>query len=229
MKSFISIASKAGQIEFPEYKGTRIMMMPFYAHDVDGTIPDSIAQYRDPIKKMLAAAPAHCELWGDTPCYLTIDERFVQSGAVQRNPGLHIDGMLNGTACGAWGGSGGSWGSVGNGMLVASSVANTLDVYIGSINGYPIGDGDCEHLRDSLDDCIKFSPLKGEVVWADGFCLHEALPMSEAGERQFIRVSLPNSGAWFEDYTHSPFGVMPAGKILPARIASQEKKYGKAQ
>lgn len=228
MKSFISIASKAGQIDFPEYKGIRIMMMPFYAYDVDGTIPDSIAQYRDPIKKMLAAAPAHCEFWDNTPCYLTIDERHVPKGEIQRNPGLHIDGMFNNMACGAWGG-GGSWGSVGNGMLVASNVSNTLDVYIGVIHGYPVGDGDCEHLRDSVDGCIKFSPLAGEVVWADGFCLHEALPMQENGKRQFIRVSLPNSGAWFEDYTPSPFGIMPKGDILPPRIASQEKKYGKVQ
>jgi hypothetical protein len=48
-------------------------------------------------------------------------------------------------------------------MLVVSNVSNSLDVYTGEVNGFPIKDGDCEHLRVQLNNLNKFSPKECEV------------------------------------------------------------------
>lgn len=229
MNKFESKAKIVGKIEFPNFKNTRVMMMPFYLYDLN-TIPDNLNHYKETIKQLISLVPKATEQYEDTPAYLTIDERFIIKGEIQRNPGLHVDGMYNGEAIGPWSSiDDGSWGSVGNGMLIASNVSNSLDVYTGEINGFPINDGDCEHLRDQLNNLNKFSPKAGEVVWADGLCIHEAIPLEDDFLRQFIRISLPNNGVWFEDYTHNPKGVKPKGKILPARLESQKILYNKEQ
>ena len=226
---FKSISYPVGKIIFPKFTNTRIMMMPFMLHDIN-TIPQSLAHYVLTIKQLLKMIPDHVESYNDTPAYLTIDERFVPINTIQRNPGLHIDGMYQGTTAGPWSGSNpGSWGSCGNGMLIASNIDNTVNIYNGNVQGYPINDGDCEHLRNQLSNLVRYSPLAGEVIWADGFNIHESLPVKEDCNRQFIRISLPNDGVWFEDYTPNPLGVQPKGVILPPRIASQAKLYNKEQ
>ena len=230
MNKFESKAKIVGKIDFPNFKNVRVMMMPFYIYDLD-SIPDTLNHYKNTLKQLLVLVPKEVEHYKDTPAYLTIDERFISQGEIQRNPGLHVDGMYdNVIGAGPWSSvDDGSWGSVGNGMLVVSNVSESLDVYVGEINGFPINDGDCEHLRDQLSNLNKFSPLECEVVWADGLCVHEAKPLKKDALRQFIRISLPNDGVWFEDYTPNPKGIQPKGKILPARIPSQEKLYNKAQ
>ncbi len=231
MENFESKAKIVGNIEFPNFKSIRVMMMPFYLYDLN-TIPKYLEHYKETLKAMINLIPPTTEQYKDTPAYLTIDERLVECGEIQRNPGLHVDGMYNGKVGGPWSGNDiddGSWGSVGNGMLVVSNISQSLDVYIGKVNGFPIKDGDCEHLRNELETLTKFSPNSGEVVWADGLCIHEALPMNNDVLRQFVRISLPNDGVWFEDYTHNPLGIKPKGKILPARIDEQRKIYNKVQ
>lgn len=228
---FKSIAYKTGNINFPKFSHTRIMMMPFYLHDLD-TIPNTLNHYKNVIKELIKQIPNHVEFYEDTPAYLTIDERFVPKNTIQRNPGLHVDGMYQGTTAGPWSGTGtdpGSWGNVGNGMLLASNTSNTVNIYIGDVIGNPINDGDCEHLREQLPYLSKQSPKQGEVYWADGFNMHESLPVKKDTYRQFIRISLPNDGVWFEDYTHNPLGIKPKGKILPPRLDQQRKLYNKEQ
>ena len=217
MNKFESKAKIVGNISFPNFKNIRVMMMPFYLYDLN-TIPSTLNHYKDTLKELLKLVPQDVEHYKDTPAYL-------------RNPGLHVDGMYDGViGAGPWSGiDDGSWGSVGNGMLVVSNVSNSLDVYTGEVNGFPIKDGDCEHLRDQLFNLNKFSPKECEVVWADGLCVHEAKPLEKDALRQFVRISLPNDGVWFEDYTENPLGVKPKGKILPARIPSQRKLYNKEQ
>lgn len=126
----------------------------------------------------------------------------------------HVDGVFQGRT-GAWGG-GGSWGSVGNGMLTVSSHPQ-CKAWKESLDGVPGREGECDHLvgqcRDK--DSQVFQP--GDVYWLDGLCMHESLPATEAIDRQFVRLSLPSNGPWFEGYTENPNGVRPTGEILPAR------------
>ena len=76
MNSFESKAQIVGNIEFPNFKNTRIMMMPFYLYDLN-TLPDNLKHYKETIKQLINLVPKSVEQYEDTPAYLTIDERLV--------------------------------------------------------------------------------------------------------------------------------------------------------
>lgn len=194
-------------IPFPEFSGTRIMMMPVrigYGMGVPENYVGIFTQLSLMAERRFDGAIG----------YLTIDERLVQKDATLRRPGLHVDGYYQGR-CGAWGGGGG-WGSVGNGMLTVSSTPH-CKAYLGYFSEEPGPEGECGHMT---------LPNEGEifqanqVYWLDGACVHESLPVEEDTYRQFVRLSLPSNGPWFEGYTENPEGILPSNEILPKRIFS---------
>lgn len=171
---FNSTGYKVGSIKFPEFTGVRVMMMPFFAHDVDGSIPDSLSHYKQLIKEMISSAPGNVKYWDSNTAYLTIDEKQLTANECQRKEGLHVDGMYDNMLAGAWGGSGGGWGSCGNGMLLASNTDDLCKMWTGEVIGHPINDGDCEHLRNQLYNLDEFTFKAGDVVWADGYAYIKA-------------------------------------------------------
>lgn len=204
--------------DFPEFSGTRVMMMPFYTYDLS-SIPDSLSHYIPLINNMLSKTPEFVQSFEGNTAYLTIDELYVKAGKIQRKSGLHVDGMYNNTLAGAWGGSsgGGGWGSCSNGMLLASNTDDLCVYYTGNVEGVPINDGDCEHLRDNLENMEEHYMKAGDVVWADGLLMHESLGAKCDVNRQFIRISLPNNSPWFVGYTENPLGIKPCGEIIDQR------------
>lgn len=202
---------------FPEFTGTRVMMMPFYAHDLKGSIPDNLKQYLPIIEKMIGSAPNHVRYWNENTAYLTIDEKALVVDECQRKQGLHVDGMYKGVLSGAWGGSGGGWGSCSNGMLLVSNTDDLCKMWTGDFKGVPVNDGDCEHLRNQLSSKEEYSFKNGDVIWADGLCVHQSFPTNKPVNRQFVRISLPNNSPWFEGYTENPLGIKPTGEIIKER------------
>ena len=176
------------KIEFPEFTGERIMMMPVELGYLSG-IPD---QYYGLLSNLYDVTESR---FIGKVGYLTIDEQELQPEQTLRRSGLHVDGYYKGL-CGAWGGGGG-WGSVGNGMLTISSTSH-CKAYLGVINGEPKDEGGCDHLTMPNDGEVFES---GEVYWVDGACVHESLPVQEKTKRQFVRLSMPSNGPWFEGYT----------------------------
>lgn len=219
LSGFESIGFKVANLSelYPAFSGTRVMMMPFHGHDVDGSLPASLDAYKPLLKAMIAKAPAHVVFPEDATAYLTIDEMFLEPGVIQRKPSLHVDGMYQGELSGAWGGGGGGWGSVGNGMLLSSNTNNLCQMWTGQFNGLPINDGECNHLRDELPTKESYLLQAGDVIWADGLLVHESYPAVEAVHRQFVRVSLPNNSPWFVGYTENPLGIKPCGRIIDER------------
>lgn len=219
VKRFNSVGYEVTSIKgmFPKFLGTRIMMMPFYAHDVDNSLPAYLNDYKPLLKKMIANAPNHVQYWEENTAYLTIDEKHIVPGQCQRKEGLHVDGMYKGTLSGAWGGSGGGWGSCGNGMLLVSNTDGLCKMWTGDFEGHPVADGDCEHLREQLSSKNEHIFKDGGVVWADGLCVHQSFQAKEETNRQFVRVSLPNNSPWFEGYTENPLGIVPTGVIVRER------------
>jgi hypothetical protein len=216
LKSFKSFGKKVTSVKdmFPTFTGTRVMMMPFYAHDVEGSLPENLKGYTQLIRNMINAAPENVQYWEENTAYLTIDEKSLVPQQCQRKEGLHVDGMYKGTLSGAWGGSGGGWGSCGNGMLLVSNTDDLCKMWVGEFDGYPVNDGDCEHLRSQLSSQQEVSFKAGDVIWADGLCVHQSFAPIEAVKRQFVRVSLPNNSSWFEGYTENPLGIKPTGEII---------------
>lgn len=191
-------------LKFPEFSGTRIMMMPVELGSTLG-IPEN---YHAFVRKLFDVMESR--FFGQVG-YLTIDERDLQPDETLRRRGLHVDGYYHGR-CGAWGGGGG-WGSVGNGMLTVSSTPHCR-AYLGELKGKPGPEGECDHLVLPNNGEIFEA---GHIYWVDGACVHESLPVAEKTRRQFVRLSMPSNGPWFEGYTENPAGIMPSNDILPRR------------
>lgn len=213
MPKFNSVYRKVwnhSPINFPAFSGTRIMMMPVRLGSLLG-VPK---HYREVVRHLYSVVESR---FIDEVGYLTIDERVVEAGTSLRRGGLHVDGYYHGR-CGAWGGGGG-WGSVGNGMLTLSSTAHCR-AYLGVIEGVPGDEGECDHLTMPNEGELFEA---GQVYWVDGACVHESVPVTETTPRQFVRLSMPNNGPWFEGYTKNPvLDVQPTGPILPARKFMKE-------
>lgn len=217
VKGFVSQLKQVGVIEFPKFLGTRVMMMPFHLHDIESTIPYSLSRYVPVLKQLADMVPEHVRWFCNNASYLTIDEKRLTAGQIQRKPGKHVDGMYAGEIAGAWGGGGGGWGSTGNGMLVASNTDNLCSAWEGDFVGVPVGDGDCAHLEDQCTSDRQHDFKAGQVYWMDGLAVHESYAASHDVDRQFIRVSLPSASPWFEGYTENPLGIKPNGEILSER------------
>ena len=196
-------------LEFPVFSSLRIMMMPVMLGSLSG-VPKKYWALVDQLYDMVEYR------WRYHIGYLTIDERIVPKGTTLRRSGLHVDGYYKGR-CGAWGGGGG-WGSVGNGMLTVSSTPHCR-AYLGRILGEPFNEGECGHLK-MPDEGEIFEA--GQVYWVDGACVHESLPVAETTARQFVRLSMPSNGPWFEGYTPNPCGIKHSNDILPRRKFMEE-------
>ena len=199
-------------LKFPEYTGLRVMMMPVKLGSLVG-VPD---QYKDLVTALYGMTEFRF-IADQCIGYLTIDEQELHPGETLRRAGKHVDGYYHGS-CGAWGGGpgepGGGWGSVGNGMLTVSSTAHCRG-YLGVIQGTPGPEGEADHLIMPNQGTLFGA---GDVYWVDGAAVHESLPVTEITKRQFVRLSMPSSGPWFEGYTPNPdSSIQPTGDILPRR------------
>jgi hypothetical protein len=200
-------------VKFPVFTDTRIMMMPVMLGSLAG-VP---AQYRQLVYFLYSLMEKRFE--GEIG-YLTIDEQELQPNETLRRGGLHVDGYYHGK-CGAWGGGGG-WGSVGNGMLTVSSTPH-CKAYLGMFEGEPRSEGECDHLT-LPNEGVLFDA--NQVYWVDGACVHESMPVTEVTKRQFVRLSMPSNGPWFEGYTENPIGVKPSNEILPRREKFMSNSQG---
>lgn len=222
--SFESVGYVTANINhlFPQPTGKRIMMMPFFVQDIDGSLPDALDAYKPMLHEIMKHTPKHVEYYDGNTAYLTIDEMMLEPNVIQRKPGLHVDGMYNGELAGAWGGGGGGWGSCGNGMFLVSNTNNLCKMWTGRFKGRPIGDGDCEGLRDQLAQMQEYAFQAGDLIWADGLLVHESYPATQPVFRQFLRLSLPNNAPWFKGYSENPLGIKACGEIMDKpRITTQ--------
>lgn len=211
-EGFESMFEKVGEVKLPEFSGLRVMMLPVIIGDVE-SLPDFVKGYKEAFKQICDHAAKHNGEVG----YLTIDEKEVKPQKTHRRSGAHVDGVYQGSA-GGWGGgcSGGSWGGHGNGMLTVSSHPG-CKAWKQWFEGWPGYEGEADHLMDQAEEENAVVFGKNELYWVDGLCVHESLQFEEPVHRQFVRLSLPSEGPWFEGYTVNPKGIMPTGPILPRR------------
>jgi hypothetical protein len=188
------MTSVVGHVEFPEYSGTRCLMMPYVQGDPE-SCPAWLSHYARIIEAQVIARGA--------VGFLTIDESMVTPGKPHRGArakfgrALHTEvGRLPGPMY-CWGGSsgGGSWGGSSRVTLDADTVillANSIDR---SCAVWP----DAEHRETSDDgdigDCADQYPYSSGVLMRAGdvhrigvFTPHESLPIASAVPRQFLRI-----------------------------------------
>jgi hypothetical protein len=203
-------------IDLPGFTGIRIMMMPVIIGDMS-SMPSTLKDYENAIAQMFEVDKSRVGMKNAGKVgYLTIDEKKVKAATSHRREGKHVDGIYQGES-GAWGGgSGGSWGSRGTGMITVSNIVGCR-AWNQSFSGWPEYEGECDHLAEQIRDDAEviFEPMR--AYWLDGLCVHESIPQHVDTYRQFVRLSLPSLGPWFEGYTENPLGVLPTGPILPRR------------
>jgi len=100
MPKFKSDFKKVGEVNLPEFTGTRVMMMPIVIGDLN-SVPEDLHHYNDFLAELfdIPEANQHKGKVG----YITIDEKSVEPGNSHRREGLHVDGVFQGS-CGGWGG-----------------------------------------------------------------------------------------------------------------------------
>lgn len=203
-------------IDLPGFTGLRIMMMPVIIGDM-AKIPSVLKDYEAAIAQMFEVDKSRVGMKNVGKVgYLTIDEKEVKAKTTHRREGKHVDGVYQGDT-GAWGGgSGGSWGGRGSGMITVSNIVGCR-AWNQSFEGWPGWEGECDHLAEQIRDdaAVEFEPMR--AYWLDGLCVHESILQHVDTKRQFVRLSLPSMGPWFEGYTENPLGVLPTGPILPRR------------
>lgn len=202
---FNSSFQELGACPVPAFAGTRIMMMPLMLGDMS-SVPLSLIGWTQALQRLFKWA-GHLGEVG----YITIDEKIVRAGTTHRRAGLHVDGLYRGHA-GAWGG--GPWG--GGGMITVASTRNCR-AWNQTFEGWPGDDGECDHLAGQCRDGASTLFDAKTAYYLEGLCVHESVPVPQDTARQFVRLSFPSRGPWFEGYTPNPLGVQPTGEILPRR------------
>ncbi len=212
---FESRVEEHGEVTFPAFSSTRVMMMPFEMGNIH-SIPDSLDHYKPMLQSIFEREPLRYWFrmyYKDMRVgYLTIDEKVVKAGQTHRRAGLHVDGVYKSQG-GGWGGGGGSWGG-NRGFLVAANRYGCR-AWKQSFEGYPKDEGECDHLAPQLGQPISLSA--NVLYFLNPLCVHESMPMVEDTPRQFFRLSFPSDSPWFEGYTENPLGIKPTGPILPRR------------
>jgi len=178
-------------IMFPEFSGTRCLMMPFIQGDPE-SVPSQYQKYSDILSSLFLKK-------GDIG-YLTIDECNVEQGSPQRASrakyarALHTEAGKDPNKTYHWGGNGGGWGKrhrvtldADVEILLANNLDNTCALW------------DAEHQDTSIDGDIgnfaEFYPYSsatmmqaGEVFKIGILTPHESLPVSCNIDRQFLRI-----------------------------------------
>ena len=78
-----SIVQERGSIQFPEFTGERVYMLPFRQSE---GLPPELARWQPSVDSMLSGIST------DRDIFLMIDQSQVRAGSPQRRPGLHVDG-----------------------------------------------------------------------------------------------------------------------------------------
>ena len=209
-----------GQVEFPEYTGVNVNMMPIIMGD-DGSVPNNLKQYLPMIHR--------CNFRSGTTVYLSVSESFVRQGETQRRPGIHTDG----TATLGWGGGG--WGGgyrpppppkKDEEKPSPPVSVPTKGIYLASTDGrcriWDCVTLDVDNLGAAAEpDALSLEAEPGAMYWITDRTPHESLPALQDGHRQWFRLVADEIGAWYSRHsTPNPFGIAPNAPII------HENKFG---
>lgn len=214
---------RASGVSWPEPKDIKINMMPFRMGD-KASIPDEYQQYWP----LISACKLHTSELGRIG-YLTIHESWVEQGASQRRPGLHVESpVLMLKEGGKFVPNIAHWGSAwgcheAGGIYMGSNVSQSCQIWNSKITqpDLLVGPlGSVEHLREALGSGI---PMKaGEIWWLTDLTPHESLPLEEPQYRQYFRLVTSSVGIWYEKHsTRNRLGIEPDPEITEIEIADK--------
>ena len=238
-------------VEFPS-RGSEplyVNMMPFDINAAENTLPPYLHQYLPMIEECRmrlrkCIVPIHDRAYevryenSSKPliAYITVDERYVNSGESHRRGGLHVESpgavrpkdiadksrsYVDFTFYHPWGFGALAGNYLDGGIFLASNVANTTKVWncrVHDVCGDIVGNhGSAERLRFCLENDPQYESKTleaGELVWITDRTPHESLPVKVGTNRQFFRLVVGEIGFWFRDHsTENPLYSVP--KTVP--------------
>jgi hypothetical protein len=195
MQNFKHVAN----VNFPDFKGININMMPFIMGDND-SIPTDYHAYIP----ILEACQIPKEELGKVG-YISIMESVISPGKSQRRAGLHTEKHPSAS----WGG-GGNWGGTKGGLYLASNVDDGCAVYDANIQEPGTG-GYCGHLRKTLGQPTLMK--KNQLFWMHDGVPHESLKFSKETTRQWFRLVTSEVSLWYAVHsTVNPLGIVPSAE-----------------
>ncbi|KAJ3130313.1 hypothetical protein HK100_008139 [Physocladia obscura] len=245
----------------------QINMMPFLMSNPDPSIPVThtsnidydgtdlhkrfqvIADSLPENYKRYAPLIAHClrrckSEWGKVG-YLTVHESWVEAGATQRRPGLHVESpgaiadsetSLTANAYHRWY----CWGAgkfgngiegdldrlgivnVEGGIFLASNTDDSFRAYDCVVEDVDaVGHlGDISHMRDAIafQDFDEIRLKANELLWITDRTPHESLPQKKTGFRQLFRLVTSGLSLWYQEHnTPNELGILPGCDVLKVK------------
>lgn len=186
-------------VQFPEYTGIDINMMPIIFGD-SSSIPEELHGYIPILEE--------CNLQWFTTAYLTITETIVEAGNSQRRPGIHTDRVRAGDWGGGWGG-----GYFENLPLEGIYIASTdglTEIWDKQVTDVGLM-GECNCLDPGI------TTKANTLYWMTDKTPHRNLPSPVSGRRQFVRLVADKVSFWFSKHsTPNPLGIKPNATVINA-------------
>ena len=184
-------------INVPSFKigeQERHYMLPFTLNNLN-TLPQKWAEFVKSIKQYLPKFSG--------VAYLTVDQKVINhENKHHRRGGAHIDGNYI-AQCWNTGWLNGKEGrqvrpeqhremyiDKGLGTILISDYP-ACQVWTQPINAESGIGGNCEHLRNELDNMPSFVIPKNHLYHISSDCIHESLPIQEVTKRTLVRITLP--------------------------------------
>lgn len=194
-------------INFPNFSGTRCLMMPFIQGE-PSSVPYMYSSYENIISNIFIKK-------GDIG-FLTIDESFVQAGQPHRGArakfgrALHTEAGKDPNQVYRWG-SGGGWGKAPHRVTLDRDVriilANNIDdscAIWDAVHEDTSEDGDIGDVSDQYPYEHATFMKAGEVREIGILTPHESLPIKEGRNRQFLRIMSSGIYGREEYFTQNP-------------------------
>ncbi|KAJ3098156.1 hypothetical protein HK100_005162 [Physocladia obscura] len=228
----------------------QINMMPFIMSNPDlhhnttrkyKTVADSLPENCKRYAPLIEHCLRRCEKEFGKVGYLTVHESWVEAGATQRRPGLHIESpgaitngniQLTANAYHTWYCWGNGNGSniegdldehgilnVEGGIFVASNIDESFRAYECLVeNVDTVGHlGDMSHMRDviAFQSFGEILLKANELLWITDRTPHESLPQKKAGFRQFFRLVTSELSLWYQEHnTANELGILPGCDVI---------------
>lgn len=192
MKSTIT---KLGPVDFPQWAGERIYMLPFQQSK---GLPENLCRWQSTVDMMLDGIQI------SSPIYLMVDQGQVKAGQAHRRPGLHVDGNWIAQQMdhshppthmhrGDWKGGGGRWNDATEGyspetIFLASDVSACLG-YAGDFLASIGRKGECSEVALSSLSAIPFAA--GYCYAGNATMLHESIAVPFDCQRTVVRLTVP--------------------------------------
>lgn len=213
----LSFVKEAGLVEFPEFQGERVYMLPFTRKS---GLPSHLNRWSKTVSMLLEGV----DVSTDQDIYLMIDQKEVRAGQMHRRGGVHIDGYWNPslsahTGCHCTGRHGGHRISAHTGIhgthmtvqremnikdsagnmvvydewpseaLILASNVEACRAWNGLYDGVVGEGGDCSHVNLSEMEEIILKPHTS--YHGNVTMLHESLPMPFDCQRTLVRLNVP--------------------------------------